>query len=287
VGRAHDGPSGIARTLGEATDAARLAVTRSASGYFVHIDRLGLAQLLLAWTRTDTFQPAARSLLVPLDGQPGDLLRTLSAYLDAESSLAETAAVLGVHRNTVAARMNRIQELLHVNLTEPDERLALHLACRTTLTTRITSSDRRRLNADKSIAPFSAWTLCPFHPQANTYPAPLAATPIALTIIEGRRLGPALRGSRRGGAGPSARSGRPIARGAVTRIVFASATVARSSIRSSNAPDGTTSVLAKAEDPRLEICSVAEVASAVPPPVLLERGVDVEFAQRRRLVTWM
>jgi hypothetical protein len=134
VGRAHDGPSGISRTLGEATDAARLAVTRSASGYFVHIDRLGLAQLLLAWTRTDTFQPAARSLLVPLDGQPGDLLRTLSAYLDAESSLAETAAVLGVHRNTVAARMTRIQELLHVNLTEPDERLALHLACRTTLT---------------------------------------------------------------------------------------------------------------------------------------------------------
>jgi hypothetical protein len=28
-------------------------------------------------------------------------------------------------------------------------------------------------------------------------------------------------------------------------------------------------------------------ASGVPPPVLLERGVDVEFAQRRRLVKWM
>ena len=65
----------------------------------------GLAQLLLAWTRTDTFQPAARTLLEPLDQQPGDLLRTLAAYLDAESSLAETAAVLGVHRNTVAGRV--------------------------------------------------------------------------------------------------------------------------------------------------------------------------------------
>lgn len=134
VGRTHAGPAGIGRTLAEATDAARLAANRSASGYFVHIDRLGLAQLLLAWTRTDTFHPAARSLLAPLTGQPGDLLRTLSAYLDAESSLSETAAVLGIHRNTVAARIARVQELLNVELADAEERLALHLACRTILT---------------------------------------------------------------------------------------------------------------------------------------------------------
>ncbi|MGP3776869.1 helix-turn-helix domain-containing protein [Streptomyces sp. SDT5-1] len=131
VGRAHPGPAGIARSLGEAADAARLAQGREASGRFFHVDRLGLAQLLLAWTRTDTFQPAARSLLEPLAGEPGDLVRTLTAYLDAESSTAETAAVLGVHRNTVAARIARVQQLLSVDLADPDERLALHLACRT------------------------------------------------------------------------------------------------------------------------------------------------------------
>ncbi|WP_233160282.1 CdaR family transcriptional regulator [Pseudonocardia sp. MH-G8] len=133
VGRLQRGAGGLARTLGEAGDAARLAATRSASGCFVHVDRLGLGQLLLAWTRTDTFLPAARSMLEPLRDQPGDLLRTLTAYLDAESSLTETAAVLGVHRNTVAARVARAQELLGVVLTEPDERLALHLACRSVL----------------------------------------------------------------------------------------------------------------------------------------------------------
>jgi DNA-binding PucR family transcriptional regulator len=72
-------------------------------------------------------------MLEPLRDQPGDLLRTLTAYLDAESSLTETAAVLGVHRNTVAARVARAQELLGVELTDPDERLALHLACRSVL----------------------------------------------------------------------------------------------------------------------------------------------------------
>jgi purine catabolism regulator len=131
VGRPHPGPEGIARTLTEAGDAARLARGRPESGQFLHVDRLGLAQLLLAWTGTDTFQPAAQSLLAPLADAPGELVTTLAAYLDAESSLTETAAVLGVHRNTVGARIARIESLLGVDLSVPDDRLALHLACRT------------------------------------------------------------------------------------------------------------------------------------------------------------
>lgn len=133
VGRPYPGPEGLGRSLSEAADAARLARSRPESGHFVHIDRLGVAQMLLAWTRTDTFQPAARSLLAPLTNHPGDLIATLSTYLDAESSVAETAAVLGVHRNTVAARMRRVESLLRVDLSVPDDRLALHLACRTSL----------------------------------------------------------------------------------------------------------------------------------------------------------
>ncbi|MBN9755761.1 putative regulatory protein [Pseudonocardia sp. Ae406_Ps2] len=133
VGRVHRGARGLARTLGEAGDAARLAAERTTSGRFVHVDRLGLGALLLAWTRTDTFLPAARSMLEPLQGRPGDLLTTLTAYLDAESSLTETAAVLGVHRNTVATRIERVRHVLGVDLADPDERLALHLACRSVL----------------------------------------------------------------------------------------------------------------------------------------------------------
>ncbi|MEV0611926.1 helix-turn-helix domain-containing protein [Nonomuraea sp. NPDC050404] len=131
VGRPHPWPEGLAGTVAEATDAARLAATRPEAGFFLQVDQLGMAQLLLEWTRTDTFEPAARALLAPLRDQPGDLVHTLSAYLDAESSIAETAAVLGVHRNTVAARVDRVERLLGVDLGHRDERLALHLACRT------------------------------------------------------------------------------------------------------------------------------------------------------------
>lgn len=133
VGRVHIGPQGIGRSLGEATDAARLAQARVTQERFLHVDRLGLAQLLLAWTQTDTFQPAARALLEPLRAQPGELVQTLATYLDNESSVAHTADVLGVHRNTVAARVARIRDVLGVDLADADERLALHLACRTEL----------------------------------------------------------------------------------------------------------------------------------------------------------
>lgn len=135
VGRAHKGPEGIGQSLSEASDAARLARGRPESGRFLQVDRLGLAQLLLAWTRTDTFQPAAHALLAPLQGQPGNLVKTLAAYLDSESSLADTAATIGIHRNTVSARIARIESLLGVDLSVPDDRLALHLACRTSIAT--------------------------------------------------------------------------------------------------------------------------------------------------------
>jgi purine catabolism regulator len=59
------------------------------------------------------------------------LLETLSTYIDEESSLAHTTTRMGLHRNTVSSRIDRIQRLLSVDLADPETRLALHLACRT------------------------------------------------------------------------------------------------------------------------------------------------------------
>jgi len=130
VGSLASGSAGLTSSLSEAADAARIAVNRSTTGWFVRVDGLGLEQLLLAWTGNDTFVPAARSLLAPLQAGNGELLTTLSAYLDHESAVAPTAAALGLHRNTVATRISRAQELLGVDMADPEVRLALHLACR-------------------------------------------------------------------------------------------------------------------------------------------------------------
>lgn len=109
VGSLHGGSEGLATTLDEAGDAARIAASRSATGWFVRVDSLGLEQLLLAWTGNDTFVPAAESLLAPLREGGGELLTTLSAYLDHESGIAATATALGLHRNTVMVRIRRFR----------------------------------------------------------------------------------------------------------------------------------------------------------------------------------
>jgi hypothetical protein len=75
----------------------------------------------------------ARSLLEPLlGGSPAavrDRLATLRALLD-RAGIAEAAAVLDVHRNTVAYRVRRIEAISGWNLDDPDLRFALALALR-------------------------------------------------------------------------------------------------------------------------------------------------------------
>ena len=124
------GPAGLGRSLGEAADVARLAGSRSRTTWFMPIEGLGAEQLLLSWTESDTFVPAASALLAPLVSRGPELLETLTAYLDHESGIAATADALGLHRNTVSTRVQRVQELLGLDLDDPDTRLAVHLACR-------------------------------------------------------------------------------------------------------------------------------------------------------------
>jgi PucR family transcriptional regulator, purine catabolism regulatory protein len=56
-------------------------------------------------------------------------LATLRAVLD-QPGLAEAAAALGVHRNTVAYRVRRIERLTGWRLSDPELRLPLAIALR-------------------------------------------------------------------------------------------------------------------------------------------------------------
>ena len=131
VGAAHPGVPGIAKTVGEARHASVLATAAGPRAALEHAGTLGARRLLLGWYGSEAFSAYAQTLLAPLrDTGEEVLLQTLEAYLDQESSTAGTAALLGVHRNTVTHRIRRVEELLGVSLARPDERLTLQLACR-------------------------------------------------------------------------------------------------------------------------------------------------------------
>lgn len=130
VGSAEPGPAGIGRSMQTALDASQLARTRDVAAPVEHIDPLSIKRMLVGWYAQGPLQEIATALVQPLwDADPrGDLVHTLRCYLDNESNTTITAAVLGLHRNTVLHRLSRIRRLLLADLDRPDERLAVHLA---------------------------------------------------------------------------------------------------------------------------------------------------------------
>jgi purine catabolism regulator len=60
--------------------------------------------------------------------QRADLLQTLEVFLESHGNATQTAEKLSVHRNTLFYRMNRIQDILQLDLSQTDVRLAVHLA---------------------------------------------------------------------------------------------------------------------------------------------------------------
>jgi hypothetical protein len=131
VGAPRAGVRGLGQTVAEARHASVLAGAAGDRPAVEHVGEQDGRRLLLGSIGSPSFRAYAESLLAPLtDGAEPALLQTLESYLDHESSAASTAAALGVHRNTIAQRIRRAEQLLGVSLAQVDERLTLQLACR-------------------------------------------------------------------------------------------------------------------------------------------------------------
>ncbi|MEI7056339.1 helix-turn-helix domain-containing protein [Nocardioides sp. CCNWLW239] len=129
IGRPHRGPGGLAETLAEARDAAHLASSHDFRPAVEHSDELGVARLLATWQQSEVTRAFAETALAPLRSNES-LLATLRAYLESGGSVVLVAEALGVHRNTVTARLQQVRERLGVDLDDPSQRLALQVACR-------------------------------------------------------------------------------------------------------------------------------------------------------------
>ncbi|MSV92347.1 MAG: hypothetical protein F2870_04905, partial [Actinobacteria bacterium] len=132
IGRPRQGILGLQKSLEEANESSTIAQLSGKNMAVQHIDEMGVRRILLGWYASESFSEFASTLLASTRAadQDGELLKTLETYLDSNCSPSETAIALGIHRNTVINRVDKLKSLLKVNLNEPDERLALQLACR-------------------------------------------------------------------------------------------------------------------------------------------------------------
>ncbi len=126
-------PTGRPVAEAEARATLEAAERYGAAPSVVRADRLPAYRLLGSLRHVPDGTDLARDLLEPiLRGRPALVsarLATLRAILD-RPGLAEAAAALGVHRNTIAYRVRRIEALGGWDLRDPELRLALGVAVR-------------------------------------------------------------------------------------------------------------------------------------------------------------
>ncbi|PZG23539.1 PucR family transcriptional regulator [Nonomuraea aridisoli] len=113
---------------GESLTGAEAAAAMADPGTVARADEMGPAELLGALPSRALRAPATVILrpLLTID-RDGTLLETLAAVLD-EGGALKAAERLGVHRNTVTTRLDRIKTA-GFDLDDPATRLALQLAC--------------------------------------------------------------------------------------------------------------------------------------------------------------
>lgn len=125
---------GIGADASEARAALARARTAGVVGVPLRFDAADPSRLVLEVAGSATARSSAAGLLAPLEAlgarRADTAIETLRVYLDCWGSLVRSGQILHLHPNAVAHRMKRVRALLPADLDDPDQRLALQIACR-------------------------------------------------------------------------------------------------------------------------------------------------------------
>lgn len=88
-------------------------------------DKLGIYEILLNLSSVPLVQEYIGRLLNPLIMDDVELLETLEVYLDENGNVTKASERLHIHRRTLTNRLYKIQEILHLDLDESENRFAL------------------------------------------------------------------------------------------------------------------------------------------------------------------
>lgn len=132
VGTVREGLHGIRRSHAEARQALLLGRRLSGPGHLTLFGELGVYRLIFAAESLpelgDLYQQTLGGLIAYDKQNNAGLVSTLNAFFTANGSPKEAAERLGVHRNTVLYRLDRIREITGYDLEDSGVRMRLHLA---------------------------------------------------------------------------------------------------------------------------------------------------------------
>jgi len=127
-------PEMAPQALRQAQHAIDLGIRLGRAGQAICYEELGIYRLLLQigdMHQLWQFAEDVLGALIDYDARHKvDLVGTLSVYLNQRESPKQTARVLRVHVNTVTYRIQRIEQLTSLDLTNPDHRLSAHVAAK-------------------------------------------------------------------------------------------------------------------------------------------------------------
>ncbi len=132
ISRICDSAAKLSQAYREAKDTLLIGRKLDASKADYLFSDLGIYQILMQFKAAPEMREYYQSILGKLDQLDAatrcDLLKTLEAYFAANANIYKAAQNLYLHRNSMKYRLERIKEMLAVDLDEPEIRFNVQLA---------------------------------------------------------------------------------------------------------------------------------------------------------------
>ena len=126
IGNYHPGIAGLRKSYHEALSAIELGAQNWDKNRVYHIDDFGVVAPLLSGVDESNIY-FSRELLEKL-GENNGIIQTLESFFNNNMGLTQTADQLGIHRNTLVYRLDRIAETLGLDPRSFDDAVQIKLA---------------------------------------------------------------------------------------------------------------------------------------------------------------
>jgi purine catabolism regulator len=132
MGSRASGPRAIVQAYSEAEQAARIGRQFLGGGRTVTFEELGVYRVIAKVEDRETLEAFRREYLGAIEEydtrHASELADTLEGFFSCNGNHARAAETMHLHRNTLLYRLERIEALSGRDLSDPETRLAMHLA---------------------------------------------------------------------------------------------------------------------------------------------------------------